>query len=246
MVGRDHPWSISHRHYSHLLGVFPLALINPEVPGDSPLIQTSLQTWERDPSAFRGYSFTGAASMYAMLGEGDSAVVRLHRFLDFPKYNEPNTFYAEAGPVIETPLSAATSVQDLMLQSWGGALRVFPAIPDAWREADFDQLRGQGAFLVSAVRHGGRTAWVKVRSLAGEPCHLVVRDWSRAVVRSHTGPVPTVRAEGDGHFSIDLAKGASVVLAPDASTRLPSIAPVPEAPGTRSYYPDWTRTGAQH
>src|SRR5213076_2873530 len=46
------------------------------------------------------------------LGHGDTALARLNQYLDAPRYMEPNTFYAEAGPVIETPLSAATSIQE--------------------------------------------------------------------------------------------------------------------------------------
>ena len=228
MVGRDRPWKESHRHYSHLLAVYPLGLISPERSDDRALIERSLATWEREPSLFRGYSFTGGAAMHAWLGHGDTALTRLNLYLDAPRYMEPNTFYAEAGPVIETPLSAATSIQELFLQDWGGggALRVFPAVPTVWPEAAFDHLRADGAFLVSAVRHNGRTAWVRIESLASQPCRLVVADWDAALVRAHTGPAPSVTRGDAGRFVIELAQGASVVLAPDAVTPLPPLSPV--------------------
>ncbi len=239
MVGRDRPWKESHRHYSHLLAVYPLGLISPERADDRALIERSLATWEREPSLFRGYSFTGGAAMHAWLGQGDTALTRLNLYLDAPRYMEPNTFYAEAGPVIETPLSAATSIQELFLQDWGGALRVFPAVPTVWSEAAFDRLRADGAFLVSAVRKGGRTAWVRIESLAGQPCRLVVADWDAAVVRSYTGAAPSLTRVEPGRLVIELAKGASVVLAPDASTPLPDLAPVtlPPAPLRRAPWP---------
>jgi len=226
MVGRGRPWKESHRHYSHLLAVYPLHLITPDRPEQRALIETSLGTWEREPGLFRGYSFTGGASMHALLGQGDTALTRLNLYLDAPRYMEPNTFYAEAGPVIETPLSAATSIQDLFLQDWGGALRVFPAVPAAWTDAAFDRLRADGAFLVSGVRHDGRTAWVRIESVAGQPCRLAVADWDSAVVRARTGPAPRVTKGTAGEFVIELGKGASVVLAPDATTPLPDVSPV--------------------
>ena len=225
MVGRGRPWKESHRHYSHLLAIYPLHLITPDHPEQRALIETSLRTWERDTALFRGYSFTGGASMHALLAQGDSAWNRLNRFLDAPRYVQPNTFYAEAGPVIETPLSAATSIQELFLQDWGGALRVFPAVPAAWTDAAFDRLRADGAFLVSGVRRAGRTAWVRIESLAGEPCRLVVADWERAVVRAHTGSTPRVTQAAAGEWSIDLRKGAWVVLASDATIPLIAVAP---------------------
>src|SRR5439155_1161919 len=221
MVGRGRPWQQSHRHYSHLLAIYPLRLITPDRPDQRALIETSLATWERDISLFRGYSFTGGAAMHAMLGHGDVALTRLNQYLDAPRYMEPNTFYAEAGPVIETPLSAAASIQELFLQDWGGALRVFPAVPSGWADAAFDHLRADGAFIVSALRHGGRTAWVRIESLAAEPCRVVVPDWDTAVVRAHTGPAPLVTQRGAGDFVLELGKGASVVLAPGSRGRPP-------------------------
>src|SRR5213595_392579 len=226
MVGRGRPWKESHRHYSHLLAIYPLHLITPDRPDARSLIEASLRTWERDAALFRGYSFTGGASMHALLGQGDTALARLNLYLDAPRYMQPNTFYAEAGPVIETPLSAATSIQDMLLQDWGGTLRVFPAMPAAWTEAAFDRLRADGAFLVSAVRQGGRTAWVRIESLAGEPCRLVVADWDSAVVRERTGPAAKLTKAAAGDYVIELRRGASVVLAPDATTPLPELRPV--------------------
>ena len=89
-----------------------------------------------DPGYIKGYvpgvrenggQYTHAALWmviaYAMLGEGDSSLVRMNRYLDAPRYMEPNTFYAEAGPVIETPLAAAATLQELVLEDWGGALQ---------------------------------------------------------------------------------------------------------------------------
>jgi hypothetical protein len=237
MVGRDRSWKESHRHYSHLLAVYPLGLISPEREGDRALIERSLATWEREPSLFRGYSFTGGAAMHAWLGQGDTALTRLNLYLDAPRYMEPNTFYAEAGPVIETPLSAATSMQELFLQDWGGTLRVFPAVPNVWPEAAFDHLRADGAFLVSAVRHNGRTAWVRVESLAGQPCRVRVADWDSALVRASTGPPPRLTREAAGTFVVVLDKGASVVLAPDAVTPLPPVRPVALPPSDRRPWP---------
>ena len=239
MVGRDRPWKESHRHYSHLLAIYPLGLITPDSATGRALIERSLRTWERQPELFRGYSFTGGASMHAMLGQGDTALDRLNRYLDAPRYMEPNTFYAESGPVIETPLSAATSIEELFLQDWGGVLRVFPATPTVWRDASFEHLRANGAFLVSGVRRNGRTAWVKIESLAGEPCIVTVSDWPSMALRAHSGAAPRVTKTANG-FSIMLTKGAWVVVAADSTTPLPALTPVTRPAGSRNPWP-WSR-----
>src|SRR2546421_8936178 len=172
-AGRGRRGQHSRRHYSHLLAIYPLRLITPDRSDQRALIETSLATWERDISLFRGYSFTGGAAMHAQLGHGDVALTRLNQYLDAPRYMEPNTFYAEAGPVIETPLSAAASIQELFLQDWGGALRALPPGPSAWADAAVDRLRAGGAVLVSGVRPEGRTSLVRVPGLARGPPRLV-------------------------------------------------------------------------
>ena len=237
LVGRDRPWKESHRHYSHLLSIYPLGLLTPDSANGRTLIERSLATWEGVPALFRGYSYTGGASMHAMLGEGDAALERMNKYLDAPRYMEPNTFYAEAGPVIETPLSAATTMQELFLQDWGGAMRVFNAIPTSWKEASFDKLRADGAFLVSGVRASGHTAWVRIESLAGQPARLVVPDWQTAVVRAGSSRGARVRTDSAGHFTLDIPRGGAIVLAPDARSPLPPLAPVPIAPEQEHRWP---------
>src|SRR5438046_1709068 len=110
-------------------------------------------------------------------------------------------------------------------------------MPAAWTGAAFDRLRADGAFLVSAVRHDARTAWVRIESLAGAPCRLVVADWDSAVVREHTGPLPRVTKGTAGDHVIELRRGASVVLAPDATTPLPEVSPVMRPASARNPFP---------
>jgi hypothetical protein len=58
----------------------------------------------------------------------------------------------------------------MLLQSWGNKIRVFPALPDAWDTVAFHNLRAEGGFLISARRIRGVTIFVRIMSLAGEPC----------------------------------------------------------------------------
>jgi hypothetical protein len=174
MIGAGVPFAKSHRHYSHLLMVYPLYLVNWDQTGNRTLIERSVAHWIGLTGAHRGYSYSGAASFYAMMGRGDTSLGWLNTFFD-PSVSFPiraNTMYTEAGPVVETPLSASQSIHDMLCQSWGGTIRVFPAVPGAWQNVTLHDFRTQGAFLVSAARTGGVTRFVRVRSLAGEPLRL--------------------------------------------------------------------------
>jgi alpha-L-fucosidase 2 len=171
------------------------------------------------PAAQRGYSFTGASSIAASIGRPDDAVKWLTHFIDDKgKYGaQPNTLYQEAGPVIETPLSAARSLQDIVLQSWGGTIRVFPGVPDAWKDVTIDRMRAEGAFLVSAVRRDGKIKWIRIESLAGEPCKLK----ADMMVDSDHGPVSLK----DG-MSLHLGKGESLFVYPAGEKNEPIVEPV--------------------
>ena len=218
------PFARSHRHFSHLLMIYPLAILNPDQPQNHDLVVKSLDHWMGMPAALAGYSYTGASSISSMMGRGDDAARYLDKLLD--RRILPNTLYTETGPCIETPLAAAASVNDMLLQSWGGKLRVFPAIPTAWRDVAFDHLRGQGAFLVSAVRRDGRTQWVRITSLAGEPCVVSLDMPAPAIDGKPLSPAP------GGGFVVPIGQGQTVTIGtPDAP-----VAPVPANAGHPNPY----------
>ncbi len=244
MVGSDQPFAVSHRHFSHMFSVYPLHLVDPQSTNDKPLIEKSLDYWASMPKAWRGYSYTGASAMSSWLGRGDDSVKYLEEFLDKPKTILPNTMYIEAGPVIETPLSGASSIMEIVLQSWsvstfGTHIRVFPAVPDSWKDVSFDKLRAEGAFEVSAVRKNGKTKFVQITSLAGNPCRVSTSLEGKIVASgSREFKLTTEMEDGQPVTVIDLKKGETVLLTSADEKLSPDdlkIEPV-NAPGIENYY----------
>lgn len=170
LIGKDLPLSHSHRHFSHLMMIYPYNLIDWKNKDQLDVVRKSIEHWLSLKGALQGYTFTGSASMYAMMGEGNRSYELLNEL--FEKFIQPNTLYRESGPVIETPLAAATTILEMLLQSRGSRIRVFPAIPDQWEEASFDKLSAEGAFLVSAQRNAKKTVFIKVFSSKGGKCYL--------------------------------------------------------------------------
>jgi len=211
MIGKDMPFARPHRHYSHLFAIFPLYVLNvDEHPEQRAMMETSIRTHVEREGDNCMYKFTGSSSLSAALGDGDAALRKLQRALTItprgPTVRE-NTLYSEGGcPTFESPISAARNVLDMLMQSWGGTIRVFPACPTQWPDVVFHNLRAEGAFLVSAGRKDGKTSWVRIKSLAGEPCRVQI----------------------DGKVrELKLAKGAEVVLGEGA----PVVAPLPASNG---------------
>ena len=223
MIGKDVPFAKPHRHYSHLFCIFPLYDMNVETDSQRiPMMKNSIQHFTDLDGDNCIYKFSGASSLWAALGEGDNALKWLNRSLKVvprfaaPPSNEriptatPNTFYSEReNPTFESPVSASRSMLDMLLQDWGGILRVFPAMPASWKEASFHDLLAQGGFLVSGVRKGGETQFIRIRSLAGQRCRTKA-DFTGEV--HLIGSKAVSMRKNQGVIELDLKKGEEAVL----------------------------------
>lgn len=237
MIGADLPFAKSHRHYSHLLAVYPLYEVTGETADERALIETSLAHWVGFEGALQGYTFTGAASMSALLGKGEDALRYLGELMT--RFIQPNTMYKESGPVIETPLSAAQSLHDMVCQSWGGVIRVFPALPAAWTDLMVHRFRTQGAFLLSAHRQGGTTRWVRLVSEAGAPCLVRHGITGPIEVRDGRGRPLRYSAAGDGTIQVPLREGDSALITAKGDRPDLTVRPVrPNADAPRWGLPD--------
>jgi len=95
---------------------------------------------------------------------------------------------------------------EMMLQSWDGCIRVFPAWPKGV-DAAFRTLRAEGAFLVSAAQKNGRLPSVTIESEAGGRCR-VARPWPGSVeVVDQDGRSVDATAEPDGVLSFETDPG---------------------------------------
>ena len=115
--------SESHRHYSHLLWLYPL---------QESLDRTSFDHWASMQDAWRGYSYAAAASMETLFGNPDQALsylleVLVDETIVADTQITPNTMYREGSDfAIESPLAAAQSLLDMLVQSHGGTVRGLP------------------------------------------------------------------------------------------------------------------------
>ena len=223
MIGATVAFEKSHRHWSHLLMVWPLHLLTVEQPENKAVVEKTLNHWltVEGGKQIYGWSSAAASLLYSAMGNGDKALEHLQAHHDNTRFVMPNTMYIEGSPVIECSLFAAKALQDMLLQSWGDRIRIFPALPSKWKEAVFHDLRAEGAFLVSAVRRDGKTRWVRIKSLAGAPCR---------VCPGFTGTFATSdssvsqREIEPGLFEFGLRKGQEVFLIQEAGDRLPEVA----------------------
>jgi hypothetical protein len=93
------------------------------------------------------------------------------------KYNKPSAGGSglPAKPYIQCGMEAlsifATTINEMLLQSHEGKIRVFPVVPDNWPVAF--NLRARGAFMVAAeLDENGEIPGVRIESLQGDECRV--------------------------------------------------------------------------
>lgn len=200
-VDANQGFDMGHRHFSHLIGIYPYHVINPEQgKPEKALIEKSLERWQTltQANGYAGYTFTIGSSMYSTLGNGEKAISTLD-LIKSHNLIQANTMYNESGgAVIETPLSAVESIDYMLLQSWNGILRLFPAVPSRWKDISIRDFRTEGAFLISANYNSGIISNVTLSSEKGKSCTMFC-PWKGQflIVKDESGKMLKVTKEGD-------------------------------------------------
>jgi len=165
MFAPGFPYDQSHRHFSHLMAFHPLGMVDfSNGEKDKTIILNTLKNLEKYGSDWwTGYSFSWEGNLYARAFDGENAARVLRTFAEC--FCLKNSFHVngdqcKAGHskfvyrpfTLEGNFAFASAIQEMLLQSHTGVVKIFPAIPNDWKDAKFDKLRAQGAFLISAKK----------------------------------------------------------------------------------------------
>lgn len=174
------PYNQSHRHFSNAMAIHPMGLIDWSQGQEAQeIIKATINNFEKvGPDYWCGYSYSWFGNMKARAMDGEGAAKELRTFAEC--FCLKNTFHANGDQTksgkskytyrpftLEGNFAFASGVQDMLIQSHTGIVRIFPAIPKAWQDVSFDNLRTYGAFLVSAEKVSGAVSKVTVKSEKG-------------------------------------------------------------------------------
>lgn len=177
---KGYPYKESHRHFSHAMAIHPLGLIDwSDEEKSQHIIRATLKRLDKvGPDYWTGYSYSWLANMKARAFDGEGAAQALKTFAEC--FCLKNTFHANGDQTqsgksrftyrpftLEGNFAFAAGIQEMLLQSHTGVIRIFPAIPKEWKDVSFENLRAMGAFLVSARMEGGEINRVRIYSEKG-------------------------------------------------------------------------------
>ncbi|GGW47866.1 hypothetical protein GCM10007383_34890 [Arenibacter certesii] len=185
MLSPNLPYLESHRHFSHLMAIHPLGLIDPSNgERDMEIIRKTIENLEAIGSSYwTGYSFSWLANLKARALDGEGAAKALKDFAT--SFVLPNSFHVNGDQsgtgksnftyrpfTLEGNFAFAAGLQEMLIQSHTGTIKLFPAIPEAWTTVGFNQLRTEGAFLISSQKEEGTVRWVNIISEKGGELRL--------------------------------------------------------------------------
>jgi alpha-L-fucosidase 2 len=219
MFAPGFPYNESHRHFSHLMGFHPLGLVDfSNGEPDKAIIINTLQNLEKQGTDYwTGYSFSWQGNLYARAFDGENAARVLRIFAEC--FCLKNSFHANGDQckagystmtyrpfTLEGNFAFASAIQEMLIQSHTGIIKLFPAIPSDWKDVKFSDLRTEGAFLVSSVMKEGVVREVEIWSEAGGTFSI-------------EDPFPGVEIEtdhsyerSDGVIRLNIKKGERVII----------------------------------
>ena len=178
MLDRTQYLPETHRHFSHLMCLYPLHLINYDTDEHKKIFENTILNLETLGTGYWvGFSFAMSAQIYAMAKKGNSAGERLNQFCkgfvgengfhlngDFKRYGY--TWFHYRPFTLESLYGFCDALHEMLMQDHTGEIELFPAIPDEWRKksVEFKNLRARGGILISARMEKGIVNRLTIRA----------------------------------------------------------------------------------
>jgi alpha-L-fucosidase 2 len=180
------PYSRSHRHPMHLFSIFPGEELTVEgSAAERRLLKASIDRWIfAGMGEWTGWSYPYGSLIASRIRSPEHALNLLQLYekaFIWPNGFHINGDYKDLGFslhryeafTVEAECGFTAAINEMLLQSWGEKIRIFPSVPEAWNAIAFSDLRAQGGFLVSAEMRQGRIVSASIRSETGGTARLV-------------------------------------------------------------------------
>ncbi|HUT12608.1 MAG TPA: glycoside hydrolase family 95 protein [Thermoguttaceae bacterium] len=198
---KDNPTN-THRHCSHLWGLFPGNEINPGVPK---LFEAARVSLTQRGDGGTGWSKAWKINFWARLFDGDHSYRMLSSLIATGTY--PNMFDACPPFQIDGNFGGTSGVAEMLLQSHLGEIALLPALPGALATGSVKGLRARGGVEVDIAWKDGKATSATLRATA-DGTHTIrpPKGLRIAEIRTDGKPVP-MQPHGEGAATIEVKAG---------------------------------------
>lgn len=188
-----------HRHVSHLMGLYPCALID---ENDKSLLDATKVSLEDRGDKSTGWATALRLCLWARLYDGDRAYKLIDRLIENNIYS--NLWDTHPPFQIDGNFGYTAGVCEMLAHSHGKAVKLLPTLPSVWASGSVSGLHTRGGFYIDMSWRNGKLAEFSVHSLKGGVFKVYAED-NFKVTDGNVREVETKVV--DGILSWDCEKG---------------------------------------
>jgi hypothetical protein len=197
----------THRHISHLIGLYPGDVLNSTTPH---WFDAARVTLNGRGDGGTGWAIGHKLNFWARMADGNRSYTLLRSLLSDGIYD--NLKGRHAPFQIDANFGGTAGMAEMLINSHEGFINLLPSRPDQWATGSFRGLTARGNFEVDASWTNHQADSFTIRSGLGYPVSLQFFNISQATVTDALGALVSFTADGEDRITFSTLAGGEYTI----------------------------------